>query len=767
MSERNTIRTEILPAIFSAGWDSKTQISEDYPINAGRVYDDGSGNIRRGKILRADIVLFYKKNIPLAVVEAKRHSKSSGTGIQQAINYMNKLKLNFSFSTNGKEFIFYNKKTGKEKIISMNKFPSPEQLFNLETNKFSPKTRRNITTNYFESQSTKDPRFYQKIAINKTVQNFSEGRKRGLIVMGTGTGKTYTAFQIIHRMKSSGLAKRVLYLADRNILVDQSIQGDFRPMKKLIHKISKRKPEKAYEIYFSLYQQLTSQDIENQLFKKYSKNFFDLIIVDECHRGSAKDNSKWREILDHFSSGYHLGMTATPKETEDISNANYFGKPIYTYPLKEGISDGYLAPFKIIKYNIDKDIEGYKPNQKEREKYGRKFPDKTFTQSDYDRIIILPKRTKLVAKKITEFLKKTNRFDKTIIFCVDIEHAERMRQELINLNSDLVSKNSNYVVKITGDDKIGKAELENFINPNEKFPVIAVTSKLLTTGVNTKDTKNIVIDANIASPIEFKQIIGRGTRIVESVGKYSFNILDFRGSTNHFLEKDFDGIPDSIYDATKKFNKKDLKARYSKKDLMGSVSLSDFDENELKLKYTVVNGQKIKLLNKQIQYTDASGDIITEDLKDYTSRKLNKKYRSMKKFIELWTYAEKKDKIIKELDELGIPLEALRETVGTIYDPFDLLLHVGYGKKLVTRKSRARKAKRADVFKKYGPDARKVIAVLLDKYSNDGISAIESKAILRLEPLRSMGRPLEIVTKFGGKEKYEQAIKLIEREIYS
>src|SRR3990167_6247383 len=628
MSEEDIKLNFITPALIdNKKWDKK-QIRMNVYFTDGNIIVAGK-TVKRGQRNFADYILEHKPNIPLAVIEAKDNNHSIGEGIQQGIGYAEKLDLPFVFSSNGDGFIFHDRETGKETELALNQFPSPKELWEKykKYNGITEKIEDTITSDYFYEPGFKQPRYYQRIAINRTVESIAKGQKRALLIMATGTGKTYVAFQTIWRLREAGLAKRVLYLADRNILIDQPKNNDLKPLSKIITKISNRKADPSYEVYLALYQAVSGEEDIKNIYKQFSTEFFDLIIVDECHRGSAKADSQWREILDYFKPAVQVGMTATPKETRDTSNIDYFGKPLYTYSLREGIEDGFLAPYKVVKVAIDKDVHGYRPKKGEMYKFGHKIPDFVYTNKEFDRTLVIDDRTEVVAKKISEFLKNTDRFSKTIVFCVDIEHAERMRQALLNENSDLYKENSKYIMRITGDNNIGKKQLDNFIDPASKYTVILTTSKLMNTGVDAQTCKLIVLDAPIQSMTEFKQIIGRGTRIREDYGKHYFTIMDFRNVTNKFADPDFDGEPVQIY--TIKENQevteqetKDQKFEDGERILVSpSIAYSEEEENIRKF---YVRETEVKVINERVQYHDSQGKLITESLIDYTKKKVQK-----------------------------------------------------------------------------------------------------------------------------------------------
>lgn len=776
LSETDIRSKYITPSIVKSGWDLKKQIREEVFFTAGRIIIHGK-TIKRGKRKQADYILYYKPNIPLAVVEAKDNNHSIGDGMQQALEYAELLDIPFVFSSNGDGFIFHDNTSGKEKEIRLTGFPSPEKLWKnyKKFKKINEKEETIIKTDYYFKPGFKEPRYYQRVAINRAVEAIAKEQKRILLVMATGTGKTYTAFQIVWRLKKAKKIDRVLYLTDRNFLIDQPQSNDFKPFSKVMTKISGRKADPAYEIHMALYQGLSGDEDWKNAYKKFTKDFFDLIVVDECHRGSARIDSAWREILEYFKPAIQIGMTATPKETKKVSNIDYFGKPVYIYSLRQGIEDGFLAPYRVIRVGLDKDLEGYRPTKGKIDKYGHEIPDKYYTSRDFDRTLILDERTKIVAKKITEFLKNTDRLSKTIIFCVDIEHAERMRQALINENSNLQKKSRNkYIMRITGDNNIGKKQLDNFTDPASRYPTIVTTSKLLNTGVDVQTCKLIVLDSSIQSLPEFKQIIGRGTRIKEEYEKYYFTIMDFRKVTNLFADPEFDGEPVQVYTIKQREEIKppEIDEKDSEKLKEGEIILQSPDitlksEPAIVKKY-YVSDVPVSVVHEIVQYNDPSGKLITEDLMDYTKKNLKKEYRSLKDFINKWTIIEKKKVLIDELENHGILLDALAEEVpdGKEYDPFDLILHVAYNKKPLTRSERAKKVKKESYFDKYGKQARQVITTLLDKYADEGIENLEDPEILRVPPINKFGRPLEIMKIFGGKMAYLAMLKELVKMIY-
>lgn len=771
LSEEDIKMKYITPAIEKAGWDIKTQVRAEYSFTDGRIIVRGN-LVARGKRKRADYILSYKPNMPLAIIEAKDNNKSMGAGMQQALEYGDILDIPFIYSSNGDGFIEHDNFTGKERELSLEEFPSPYELWErYKAGKgIQAHEEKIVSEDYFFDMSGKSPRYYQRVAINRTIEAISKGQDRILLVMATGTGKTYTAFQIIYRLWKSKTKKRILFLADRNILVDQTMTNDFKHFGDKMIKVNRQNIDKAHEIYLALYQSMTGSEDWQNVYKEFSPDFFDLVIVDECHRGSAKDNSAWREVLEYFNSATQIGLTATPKETKDISTSNYFGEPVYTYSLKQGIEDGFLAPYKVVRVSLDKDLEGYRPTKGKLDKYGNLIEDRIYNISDFDKNLILEKRTEIVAKKVTEFLNKTNRFDKTIVFCVDIDHAERMRQALVNENSDLVKENNKYIMRITGDNDEGKAQLDNFIDPASKYPTIVTTSKLMTTGVDAQTCKLIVLDSNINSMTEFKQIIGRGTRIKEEYGKQYFTIMDFRGVTRLFADPDFDGDPVVIYEPEEGETivppgTEGGIAGYPSGN-SGEGEFEEGDEKSGRVKY-VVDDVGVMVVNERVEYYDKDGKLVTESLKDYTRKNIRKEYADLNQFINRWNSEEKKTAILKELEEKGVFFDAIKEEVGKDLDDFDLILHLAFDQKPLTRKERADNVKKRDYFGKYSDIAREVLEALLDKYMNEGISELESIEILKLDPFTEIGTPTKIIKSFGGRDKYIQTVKELEEQIYA
>lgn len=791
LSERDICTKYITPNLVAAGWDLETQIREEVSFTDGRIYVRGKLHTRGSK-KRVDHILYYKPNIPLAIIEAKDNNHTVGAGMQQALGYAKPLDVPFVFSSNGDGFLFHDKTVTSGPIeaeIPLNAFPSPAQLWQKYKafKGISDEVESVVAQDYFSDGSNRSPRYYQQIAINLTVEAIARniGNNRHLLVMATGTGKTYTAFQIIYRLWKSGLKKRILFLADRTSLIDQTVRGDFRHFKEAMTVIKHRQIDTAYSIYLALYQGLSDNN-DTDAYKQFSPEFFDLIIVDECHRGSVREDSKWREILEYFKGATHVGLTATPKETKQISSSEYFGDPLYTYSLKQGIDDGFLAPYKVIKVTLDVDAEGWRPPAGFKDKEGKVVEDRIYNRSDFDRHIIVEERRQIVAQKITEFLKGSDRFSKTIVFCVDIEHAEGMRKELANANADLVADNSKYVMQITGDNEEGKRHLDAFISPSELYPVIATTSKLMTTGVDAQTCKLIVLDSNIGSMTEFKQIIGRGTRINEDFGKHYFTIMDFRNVTALFADKDFDGDPVRVKAVTQTDNisgtdneTDDLPIT---DDLTGQeidfpvpvvdpvdpdVSIHDKGKEGYRVRPKVtVRGVEVTVIKERVQYMGEDGKIITESLRDYTRKNVRTAYASLDDFLASWNHAEKKRAIVEELEQQGVIFAALNEEIGSAFDPFDLICHVAYEQKPLTRKERAEQVKKRDYFTQYGELARKVIAALLDKYADAGSYDLESRAILTMSPINQLGTPKEITNAFGGADGYDAAIHALSDELY-
>ncbi|ELW9943035.1 DEAD/DEAH box helicase family protein [Escherichia coli] len=795
LTEADIITKCVMPAILNAGWDNTTQIRQEVKLRDGKVIVRGKVAARR-TVKSADIVLYHKPGIPLAVIEAKANKHEIGKGMQQGIEYARLLDVPFVFATNGDGFIFRDATAAEgeclEKQITLDDFPSPAELWQKFClwKGYTQAQLPVITQDYYDDGSGKSPRYYQLQAINKTIEAVSNGQNRVLLVMATGTGKTYTAFQIIWRLWKSKNKKRILFLADRNILVDQTKNNDFQPFGTAMTKVSGRTIDPAYEIHLALYQAITGPEEDQKAFKQVAPDFFDLIVIDECHRGSASEDSAWREILDYFSSATQIGLTATPKETHEVSSTDYFGDPVYVYSLKEGIEDGFLAPYKVVRVDIDVDLQGWRPTKGQTDLNGEVIDDRIYNQKDFDRTMVIDERTELVARTITDYLKRTNPMDKTIVFCNDIDHAERMRRALVNLNPEQVKKNDKYVMKITGDDEIGKAQLDNFINPKKPYPVIATTSELMTTGVDAKTCKLVVLDQNIQSMTKFKQIIGRGTRIDERYGKLWFTILDFKKATELFADERFDGIPEKVMDTTPEdiadpdsdFEEKlEEISEHDDEQVTGvdeppapPYQVTDTDdvgplpeEDEKKIRKFHVNGVAVGVIAQRVQYYDADGKLVTESFKDYTRKTLLKEYASLDDFTRKWQDADRKEAIIHELEQQGIIWEVLAEEVGKDLDPFDMLCHVVYGQPPLTRKERAENVRKRNYFTKYSEAAQAVLDNLLDKYADAGVQEIESIQVLKLQPFDSMGTLPEIIkTGFGDRNGYNQALSELENEIY-
>jgi type I restriction enzyme R subunit len=792
LSEQDICTQYILPALVRAGWDISKQVREQVYFTDGRIYVKGNLT-KRGEAKKADYILYYKPNIPIAVIEAKKNIYPLGAGIQQALNYADILDLPVAFSSNGDGFIEHDKSGFSsliEQELSLDNFPSPDLLWQ-KYKKFkqleTPEAEEIASFDYFFDSQGRQPRYYQQIAINRTVEAIAKGQNRLLLVMATGSGKTYTAFQIIYRLWKNGIKKRILFLADRTSLISQTKRGDFKHFKNKMTVIKKKVIDTAFEIYLSLYQGLVNYDEDADAYREFSPDFFDLVIVDECHRGSAADDSKWREILEYFSSATQIGLTATPKETKEVSNIEYFADPIYTYSLKQGIDDGFLAPYKVIRVGLNVDLEGYRPEAGKLDKSGNLVEDRIYNLKDFDRNLVIDERTQTVAKRVMDFLRQTDFYSKTIIFCVDVPHAERMRQAISNEAGDLVRENHKYVMRITGEDKEGKLELDNFINPEERYPVIATTSKLMTTGVDAQTCKLIVLDSNIRSMTEFKQIIGRGTRINEQFDKRFFTIMDFRNVTDLFSDRAFDGDPVMIKEIrdNEEFTPENIIG-----DPTGEIidqetgEIVDFNQNNdlpENLKPTIISGGEITtekqtkvyisgvdvtILNERIQYLNDHGDLVTTSLKDYTKQNLLREFSSLDEFLARWNEADKKSALIAELREHDIIIEDLQRDIKKDLDLFDLICHIAWDRPPLTRKERAENVKKRDYFTKYESQARAVLEALLEKYATDGIENIEDISVLKLEPLKQFGSPGEIVKRFGGKPQYVSALRELMSELY-
>lgn len=767
MTEEEVKLNYITPAIEEAGWVKK-QIRMEYAINAGKIVVRGNVAKRLPK-KKADYVLFYKENMPLAVVEAKDNKHLIGDGMFQAQEYAEKLDVRFVFTSNGDGFLFYDMKTAEQKQIALDEFPSPQELYEKQYKseiENSKDLETIINTPYYFGEESFAPRYYQRIAINRTVEAIAKGQDRALLVMATGTGKTYMAFQIIWRLWKSGLKKKILYLADRNILVDQTIIGDFKPFKNSMTKIYHKKMDTSYEIYLSLYQQLSEADSDDTLAilkENFNSDFFDLIIVDECHRGSAREDSNWRKILDYFDKASKIGMTATPKETKEISNIDYFGEPVYVYSLKDGIEDGYLAPYKVVRFAIDTDIYGYRPTKGKIDKDGDLVEDREYGVKDYDKNLVIDERTKLVAQKITDYLKKTDRLAKTIVFCVDIDHAERMRQALVDLNKDLCVDNHKYIMRITGDNDEGKKQLDYFIDNDSVYPTIVTTSKLMTTGVNCQTCKNIVLD-NIFGEngmSEFKQIIGRGTRIKEDYDKMFFTILDFRNATRLFADPKFNGpdVQSEDYDPEGHHGKEPVYEDIPEPKVI--------DGDNEKKKKVYINNVEVSLISERVQYYDKDGKLVTESLKDFTRKNILTDYATLDDFLTLWTSDEKRSAIIEELESKGIFIEELRKYYPADVDDFDLICDIAYGIKPLTKSERAKNSKVNQVLQNYSDQCKEILEILLDKYSNDEIDELTDQRILKLPDFNEYGSPIKIAKLFGGLNGYLNAVHQVQNALYA
>jgi type I restriction enzyme R subunit len=774
------IRTKfITPALVGANgdkWDLMTQVREEVYFTKGRVIVRGK-SVRRGVARRADYILDYRPNIPLALIEAKDNHHAVGDGMPQALDCAEMLDIPFVYSSNGDAFLEHDRTVTSGPVtreIPLDQFPSPEELWTryCQAKGLTGSQALVATQDYFDDGSGKTPRYYQLIAINRTVEAIARGLGRILLVMATGTGKTYTAFQIIWRLWRSGAKQRILFLVDRNILADQTKTNDFKPFGQALTKITHRRVDKAFEIYLCLYQAVTGTEEEQNIYRQFSPDFFDLVFVDECHRGSAADDAAWRKVLEYFSAATQIGMTATPKETKDVSNIDYFGEPLYSYSLRQGIADGFLAPYKVVRIGLDRDLDGWRPALGQTDKFGHAIEDREYNDSDYDRNLILEQRTVLVAAKITEFLKATDRYAKTIVFCQNIDHAERMRQALVNANQDLAAANSRYVMRITGDNDEGKAQLDNFIDPESTFPVIAVTSQLMSTGVDAQTCHLIVLDKQIKSMTEFKQIIGRGTRINEDYNKLYFTIMDFRGATALFADPDFDGDPVQIYEPGPGQSPvpPDDDPQPGEDGIDGEDDADPFGDGQDPpgpgaTRY-YVDDVAVRVVTERVRYLDADGRLITESLRDYSRQTLRKTYASLDAFLNAWNDADRKLAILEELVAKGVFLDELAEQVGRDYDAFDLVCHVAFDQPPLTRRERADKVRKRNVFGTYGDQARAVLEALLQKYADAGIRSVESLEILKVDPLPNLGTPVEIVKLFGGKSAYLAAVRQLETALY-
>lgn len=757
----------ITPSLQKSEWDIQSQIRCEY------YYTDGKINVRenvasRGKGKKVDYLLSYRSNMPIAIVEAKDNKVTVSHGIQQAIGYAVDLDIPFAYSSNGSGFYEHDRITGKEREIKLDEFPTPEELWNRykAEKSLTEEEAKIITQPYYYMSAFKTPRYYQRIAINKTVEAIAKGQKRILLVMATGTGKTFTAFQIIHRLYSSGAKKKILYLADRNILIDQTMQNDFKPFQKVMTKIENRKMDSSYEIYMSLYHQLRSNDEE--IYKQFKPDFFDLIVVDECHRSSARDDSNWHEILDYFSSATQIGMTATPKETNDISNIAYFGEPIYTYSLKDGIEDGFLAPYKVVKIGLDKDLEGYRPEKGKLDVDGYEVEDREYTVHDYDRKIVIDERTKVVAKRITEYLKATDRYARTIVFCVDTEHALRMRDALANENTDMMKVNPSYVVRITSNDDYGKTKLDDFIDSSTTYPVIATTSKLLSTGVDTKTVKLIVLDEEIQSMTEFKQIIGRGTRLLPNKGKEFFTIMDFRNNSEKFADPTFNGPAESIINVDGG-NLEDVKLpkEYGIDKIKPEIPINGAVDQE-GFKKVYIKGVDVSILNETVKYYDADGKLITESIMEYSKKNLKRLYENHNGFEQEWFRADSKKEFLEYLMSEGVMVDAVFDKVNdNNIDIFDILSNMAYDEEAITKEARIEKVKESSLANEYNDKQINVIDELLNVYKSKNIIELENIKLLEIKNFNKFGGLVPIINLFGGKDKYLGMVSKVEKLLYS
>jgi type I restriction enzyme, R subunit len=810
LSERDICSKYITPAVVRAGWDAMEQIREEVSFTKGRIIVRGK-LVTRGKAKRADHVLYYKPNLPLALIEAKDNNHSVGDGMQQALDYAETLNIPFVFTSNGDGFVFHDRTrtTGAiETNLTLDEFPSPQELWAryCEWKGLTTDEQKVVLQDYFDDGSGKAPRYYQMNAVNAAVEAIAKGQNRILLVMATGTGKTYTAFQIIWRLWKAGRKKRILFLADRNVLIDQTMVNDFRPFGPAMAKLStrsktieradgsevelttavdaRRRIDSSYEVYLGLYQALTGPEDRQKLYREFSRGFFDLIVIDECHRGSAAEDSAWREILEYFDSATQIGLTATPNETCYVSNIHYFGKPVYSYSLKQGIQDGFLAPYKVIKVHIDRDVEGYRPEKGTLDREGVEVEDRIYNQRDFDRVLVIDERTRLVAKKVTDFLQESgDRFQKTIVFCVDEEHAARMRQALINENADLAAENSRYVMRITGSDTEGQAQLGNFIDPESKYPVLVTTSRLLSTGVDAQTCRLIVLDRPVGSMTEFKQIVGRGTRVHEDSKKFYFTLIDFRGATSHFADPLFDGEPVQIYEPGEDQpiappesappvtaeDEEPIPDEPGEDEVVVAGETPDISilpDGPEKRGKVYVDGISATIIAERVEYLDDDGKLVTESLRDFSKKALMQRFASLDIFLTRWNATDRKQAIIDELAVEGLPLEPLAEEVGKDLDPFDLICHVAFDRPPLTRRERAENVRKRDVFTRYGPQARAVLEALLQKYQDEGILGLDDLRLLQITPFAEMGTPLQLIKEFGARSDFEQAVHELQAALY-
>ncbi len=807
LSERDICTKFITPALRKAGWDEMAQIREEVSFTRGRIIVRGK-LVSRGVGKRADYILYYKPNIPVALIEAKDNAHAIGDGMQQGLDYAEALHIPFVFSSNGDGFVFHDR-TGaaaeRETTLGLDAFPSPADLWARYRawKELTPESEAVVLQDYFDDSGGKAPRYYQVNAVNAAIEAIARGRERILLVMATGTGKTYTAFQIIWRLWKAGRKKRILFLADRNVLIDQTMVNDFRPFGAAMAKLStkaktierldgssedltnaidgRRRIDTAYEVYLGLYQAITGPEEHQKIFREFSPGFFDLIVIDECHRGSAAEDSAWREILEYFSSATQIGLTATPKETRYASNIHYFGEPVYSYSLKQGIQDGFLAPYKVIKVHIDRDVEGYRPEKGQLDRDGIEVEDRLYNTGDFDRTLVLDERTKLVARKVTTFLKESgDRFQKAIVFCVDQEHAARMRQALINENADLVEKVHRYVMRITANDAEGQGQLDNFIDPESRYPVLVTTSRLLSTGVDVQTCRLIVLDREVGSMTEFKQIVGRGTRVHEDTRKLYFTLMDFRGATGHFADPDFDGEPVQIYEPGKDDPMTPPEDNPPTDDCVYPIQSETGDDNPVVkdppdttapntgggVRKVYVDGVAAMIIAERVEYLDENGKLVTESLRDFTKKALRKRFASLDDFLRRWKAAERKQAIVEELAVEGLPLDIITEELGNDLDPFDLICHVAFDAKPLTRRERAENVKKRDVFSKYGDRARAVLDALLAKYADEGVLNLDDANVLRIPPFTRLGTPVQLIGAFGGLEDFVEAVHELQSALY-
>jgi len=810
LSESDICAKFITPALVAAGWDEASQIRREVSYTNGRIVVRGK-MVSQGKGKRADYVLYHKPNLPLAVIEAKDANHGVGNGLQQAQGYARDLDVPFVFSSNGDGFRFLDRTcddAAREVDLTLDEFPKPAELWDryCAWKQIAPEARAVVEQPW---HGGKEPRYYQVKAVNAAVESVVKGQDRILLVMATGTGKTYTAFQILWRLWKAGLKKRILFLADRNVLVNQTMVNDFRPFQGVMAKLStdaktierfdgtsetltialdgKRRVDSSYEVYLGLYQALTGPEERQKLYKEFSPGFFDLIVVDECHRGSAADDSAWREILEHFGAATQIGLTATPKETEYVSNIAYFGAPVATYSLKEGIRDGFLAPYKVVKVHIDRDVQGWRPEKGTVDRDGDLVPDRIYNTKDFDANLVIDERTRQVARKVTQFLRESgDRMQKTIVFCVDQEHADRMRKALVNENADLCARNEKYVMRITGSDNEGKAQLGNFIDPESPYPVLVTTSRLLSTGVDAQTCRLIALDREVGSMTEFKQIVGRGTRLHRDTNKLYFTLMDFRGATNHFADPEFDGEPVQIYapgdlDPIAPPDPPDDPPEGGEPhwddpdtgddgdttllvDRHGEVVIHDRPKRKGKIH---VDGVSAQILGERVEYLDEAGKLVTESLRDFTRKSLRKRFASLDQFLSVWSHAERKQAVLDELAEEGLTHEVLSEAAGKDLDSFDLVCHVAFDRPPLTRAERAANVRKRDVFGRYADSARKVLEALLAKYADEGVLDLENPQILSIAPFTSMGTPMQLIKAFGSRDAFEHAVHELQSALYS